>query len=202
MSSFAAPNEAENALPEHESPLLTALHVLSTKPSPPPLEKKPSASTVASQPDIAEMPMKPIAYPTDLENALAHPPKSLMPEMSSTATDANFSIPVFEEERRRLPVLDQPANEVPTTKAEPAAVASSPDTDSVVTQAQHASSLLDKLDLNTAIQLRWTMRDIRGKRTKFSPVSDNHLTTLMDLGLVEMRDGLPRLTGLGVLALD
>ena len=146
--------------------------------------------------------MKPMAHPTHLENALAHPPKSLMPEMSATATDANFSIPVFEEERRRLPVLDQPANEVPTTKAGPAAVASSPDTDSVVTQAQHASSLLDKLDLNTAIQLRWTMRDIRGKRTKFSPVSDNHLATLMDLGLVEMRDGLPRLTGLGILALD
>jgi hypothetical protein len=202
VSSLAAPNEAENALPEHESPLLTALDVLSTKPSPPLVEKKPSASTVSSQPDIAEIPMKPMAHPTHLENALAHPPKSLMPEMSATATDANFSIPVFEEERRRLPVLDQPANEVPTTKAGPAAVASSPDTDSVVTQAQHASSLLEKLDLNTAIQLRWTMRDIRGKRTKLSPVSDNHLTTLMDLGLVEMRDGLPRLTGLGILALD
>ena len=66
MSSFAAPNEAENALPEHESPLLTALHVLSTKPSPPPLEKKPSASTVAVS-QTSRKCGEPIAYPTDLE---------------------------------------------------------------------------------------------------------------------------------------
>jgi hypothetical protein len=46
------------------------------------------------------------------------------------------------------------------------------------------------------------MRDIRGKRTKMSPVSDNDLAALMDLGFVEMRDGIPRLTDLGVLTLD
>jgi hypothetical protein len=35
-----------------------------------------------------------------------------------------------------------------------------------------------------------------------SPVSENDLAALIDLGLVEMREGTPRLTGLGVLALD
>jgi hypothetical protein len=46
------------------------------------------------------------------------------------------------------------------------------------------------------------MRDIRSKRTQFSSVSANDLTTLVELGLVEIRDELPRLTGLGFLALD
>jgi hypothetical protein len=131
----------------------------------------------------------------------AKPARSLRPEMSSTAsTDIQLSAPVFEKDRWRPLVSDQPV-ERPTVRS--ASVAYSADTESmVVTRAQQAKSLLDKLDLNTAIRLRWTIRDIRGKRTKFSPVSDDDLTALMNLGLVEMRDGLPRLTGLGVLALD
>ncbi len=75
-------------------------------------------------------------------------------------------------------------------------------TESAVTRAQQAKLLLAELDLNTAIHLRWVMRDIRSKRTKFLPVSANDLTALMDLGLVEMREEIPRLTALGVLALD
>jgi hypothetical protein len=69
-------------------------------------------------------------------------------------------------------------------------------------RAEQAKSLLAGLDLDTAIRLRWAMRDIRGKRTKMSPVSENDLAALIDLGFVEMREELPRLTGLGVLALD
>jgi hypothetical protein len=49
------------------------------------------------------------------------------------------------------------------------------------------------MDLNTAIHLRWVMRDIRSRRTQFSPVSANDLTVLVDLGVVEIGDGLPRL---------
>jgi hypothetical protein len=82
------------------------------------------------------------------------------------------------------------------------AVAPPTDTESAVTRAQQAKALLDGLDLSTAIHLRWVMRDIRSKRTKFSPVSANDLTTLVELGLVEIREELPRLTGLGFLALD
>ncbi|MBR1279242.1 NYN domain-containing protein [Bradyrhizobium sp. AUGA SZCCT0283] len=43
---------------------------------------------------------------------------------------------------------------------------------------------------------------IRGKRTKMSPVSENDLAALMDLGFVEMREGIPRLTGLGGIVLE
>jgi len=85
---------------------------------------------------------------------------------------------------------------------EAAAVDPVADAESAVKRAQQAKSLLAGLDLDTAIRLRWVMRDIRAKRTKLSPVSENDLAALIDLGFVEMREELPRLTGLGFLALD
>jgi hypothetical protein len=179
--------------------LLAALRVLTAKPSSPVVEKEASRSTLASQPDNAGMSVETIAHPTDAESALARQTKSLLTEMPALdSADAKSSAPIFE--KQRSPVSNQPANAAPTAKA--AAVAPPTDTESAVTQAQQAKALLDGLDLNTAIHLRWVMRDIRSKRTKFSPVSANDLTALMDLGLVEMREELPRLTGLGFLALD
>src|SRR4051812_5031238 len=68
--------------------------------------------------------------------------------------------------------------------------------------AKEAKSLLADLGIDTAIRLRWAMRDIRGKRTKWSPISENDLAELIDLGLVEMREGIPALTDLGLFALD
>ena len=197
----AADATDEGARPQHISSLLSALRVLIAKPSPPVLEKEASRSTLGSQPDNAGMSVETIAHPTDTEGALARQTKSMLTEMPTlVATDAKSSAPIFEKERWRQPVSDQPANEVPTAQA--VAVASSADTESAVARAQQAKALLDELDLNTAIHLRWVMRDIRSKRTQSSPVSANDLTTLVELGLVEIRDELPRLTGLGFLALD
>jgi hypothetical protein len=62
--------------------------------------------------------------------------------------------------------------------------------------------LLAGLSLDTAIHLRWVLRDIKGKRTKLSPVSADDLQTLIEMGLVEMRDELPLLTNEGERALD
>jgi len=81
-------------------------------------------------------------------------------------------------------------------------VDAAPDAGNPAIRAEQAKSLLAGLDLDTAIRLRWAMRDIRAKRTKLSPVSENDLAALIDLGFVEMREEQPRLTGLGVLALD
>ena len=106
----------------------------------------------------------------------------------------------FDEEPAPSTLSNQPNNVEPVV--ETAAVAPPSDAESAVRRAQQAKSLLAALDLDTAIRLRWAMRDIRGKRTKLSPVSENDLATLIDLGFVEMREGTPRLTGLGVLALD
>ena len=102
---------------------------------------------------------------------------------------------------------DQPTGEEPAVQAvasavQTPAVDSPTDAESSVRRAEQAKSLLAGLDLDTAIRLRWAMRDIRAKRTKSSPVSENDLAALIDLGFVEMREGIARLTGLGILALD
>jgi hypothetical protein len=58
------------------------------------------------------------------------------------------------------------------------------------------------LTLERAIALRWTLRDIKAKRTKLSPVGEGDLRALMELGLVEMRDDGPVLTNAGHAVLD
>lgn len=197
----AHPTGAEVALPRHASSLLSALDVLNAKSSPPLLQKEPSRSTVASQQVDAVMSVEAIAHPTDAERAFPRQTKSLQTEMPAlVSTDAKPSSPIFQKEPLGRPAFYQPSDVALT--AETVAVAPPAVTESAVTRAEQAKSLLAELDLNTAIHLRWVMRDIRSKRTKFSPVSANDLAALMDLGLVENREGLPRLTGLGVLALD
>jgi hypothetical protein len=54
------------------------------------------------------------------------------------------------------------------------------------------------LGLERAIHLRWTLRDINAKRLVLSPVSDDDLSLLAERGLVELSDGMPRLTEAGL----
>ena len=58
------------------------------------------------------------------------------------------------------------------------------------------------LDLERAIALRWTLRDIKAKRLKLSPVSPGDIAALTELGLIEMQDDMPVLTQAGHDALD
>jgi hypothetical protein len=58
------------------------------------------------------------------------------------------------------------------------------------------------LDLDRAIRLRWALRDIKAKRTKLSPVGPEDIQTLIERGLIEMRDEAPLLTNEGERALD
>ena len=60
--------------------------------------------------------------------------------------------------------------EVLDRKQEPRTIADQPD-------------LLAGLDLGTAIHLRWVLRDIKGKRTKFMGVNPGDLRTLTEMGL-------------------
>jgi hypothetical protein len=46
------------------------------------------------------------------------------------------------------------------------------------------------------------LRDIKGKRTKLSPVNLDDLRTLIEMSLVEIRDEVPVLTNEGERALD
>jgi DNA-binding transcriptional ArsR family regulator len=51
------------------------------------------------------------------------------------------------------------------------------------------------LELSDAINLRWTLRDIRSKRWNLTPINPVHIEKLREMGLVEMReDGFPMLT--------
>src|SRR3954463_4114054 len=59
-----------------------------------------------------------------------------------------------------------------------------------------------QFSLEKAIGLRWTLRDIQARRLKMSPVSDEDLTTLTGLGLVEVRDEGLVLTQAGIAVLN
>jgi hypothetical protein len=57
-------------------------------------------------------------------------------------------------------------------------------------------------DLEKAIALRWALRDIVAKRLKLTPVGEDDLRILSDLGYVEVQDGAPVVTQAGLEALD
>ena len=66
------------------------------------------------------------------------------------------------------------------------------------TMSEQPSSPLAGLDIDTAIRLRWALRDIKAKRTKLSPISPDDLKRLTELGLVEMHNEAPMLTNEGM----
>src|SRR4051794_16573415 len=69
------------------------------------------------------------------------------------------------------------------------------------TMAEQTSSLWAGLDLDTAIRLRWALRDIKAKRTKLTPVSPSDSKTLLEMGLINMSFDAPLLTNEGHQAL-
>jgi len=69
------------------------------------------------------------------------------------------------------------------------------------TTAEQPRSVLDGLNLDTAIRLRWALRDIKAKRTKFSPVGQDDLMAMIELGLIEMQNDEPALTNEGMRAI-
>ena len=95
-------------------------------------------------------------------------------------------------------VVGEPAGE----EAHATRVDDQPTSASQGTMAEQTSSPWAALDLDTAIRLRWALRDIKAKRTKLTPVSPGDLKTLLEMGLVEMRDDAPLLTNKGHQALD
>jgi hypothetical protein len=55
-----------------------------------------------------------------------------------------------------------------------------------------------RADRDRAVALRWVLRDIKNNRLKWSPVDQDDLRILIEMGLVEMRDSAPMLTNAGV----
>jgi hypothetical protein len=58
------------------------------------------------------------------------------------------------------------------------------------------------VDRDRMIVLRWVLRDIRSNRLKWWPIKQHDLQTLIEMGLVEMCDGIPVLTTTGAQAID
>jgi hypothetical protein len=54
------------------------------------------------------------------------------------------------------------------------------------------------LDLQQAIELRWTLRDIKAKRWVLSSIHPAHLQTLIAMSLVEIQNDYPVLTNSGI----
>jgi hypothetical protein len=71
-----------------------------------------------------------------------------------------------------------------------------------ITMTDRPDLPLTGLSLDTAIHLHWVLRDIKGNRTKLSPVSPDDLRTLIEMGLVEVRDEEPVLTNEGHRAIE
>jgi len=92
------------------------------------------------------------------------------------------------------PSVDQPITEEAVFEASAMETADG----RYATMSEQPSSPLAGLDIDTAIRLRWVLRDIKGKRTKLSPVSPDDLKRLIELGLVEMHDEAPTLTNQGM----
>lgn len=192
----AAPSDADSTGARHEWPSQTEPRLISISGETPSAarEKETSRPPLHSRSDNLEPAAETvaIALPASTENARPQRATSLLTaEAPATNPAKPPPLRMFAKEPPRL----DPASRT-------VSVAPPPDTEGAVTRAQQARSLLAELDLNTAIRLRWVMRDIRSERTKLSPPSENDLVALVELGLVEMREGLPRLTALGVLALD
>ena len=59
-----------------------------------------------------------------------------------------------------------------------------------------------QFSLEKAIGLRWTLRDIQARRLKMSPVGNEDLRVLTELGLIELRDEGPVLTQAGTAVLN
>ena len=101
------------------------------------------------------------------------------------------------EEAASEVVVSEPAAEEGTENVD-----DRPPSTSQGTIAEQTSSPWAGLDLDTAIRLRWALRDIKAKRTKLMPVDPGDLETLIEMGLVEMRDDAPLLTNAAHQALD
>ena len=120
--------------------------------------------------------------------------------LDSTLTEV-FREPPISSKTEPVPTtsFDQPTNEEP---ADQAAVDAPPEAGNPSIRAEQAKPLLAGLDLDTAIRLRWALRDIKAKRTKLAPVITSDLKTLIEMGLVEMCDEAPMLTNEGHQAID
>ena len=119
------------------------------------------------------------------------------PIFNSAKSTPSVDRPIAEKAASETVVSESAVEEANATRVD-----DQPTSASQGTMAEQTNSLWAGLDLDTAIRLRWALRDIKAKRTKLTPVSPSDLKTLMEMGLVEMRDDAPMLNKEAYQALD
>jgi len=160
-----------------DSPIQT-----SAEPSPTTSVEQPNTDKAVLEDNVIE---SPIVGEDELQATIA----DIVSEPPLISTNTETSPPAF---------FDKPANEEP---AEQTPVDAPADAGNLAIRAETAKSVLDGLNLDTAITLRWVLRDIRAKRTNLSPISQNDLMALTELGLIEMQNDEPALTNDGMRAI-
>jgi hypothetical protein len=117
---------------------------------------------------------------------------------NSALADATFSVdrPMAEAAASEAAASESASEDANTTRVD-----DQPEVSQDI-MAQQISSPWAELDLDTAIRLRWALRDIKGKRTKLTPVSPSDLKTLLKMGLIEVHHEAPLLTNEGHQALQ
>ena len=160
-----------------DSPILT-----SVEPSPTASVDQPNTDKAVLEDNVIE---SPIVGEDELQATIA----DILSEPPLVSTNTETSPPAF---------FDKPTNEEP---AEQTPVDAPADAGNPAIRTERAKSVLDGLNLDTAIRLRWVLRDIRAKRTNLSPISQNDLMALIELGLIEMQNDEPALTKEGMRAI-
>ena len=198
--SFASPADTKNTeiQPRKAKPLLSDVssppRIVENEPSPLSREPNHAASPADMKPVVRAAA---VAAPTDLQSTPPWQAKSLQ---AGKLLDISRKLAPSLQEASARPILHGRHDDVPDARA--AAIGTAPSIGGTVTRGPQAKSVLAELELDNAIRLRWVMRDIRANRTAMSPASENDLATLVELGLVEMRENLPGLTALGILELN
>ena len=134
---------------------------------------------------------------TSLDERIAALFRKGSPISADAEPPPSVDLPVAEEAASEAVLSEPAAEEGSETRVDDKAPLASQGT-----MVEQTSSPLAGLDLDTAIRLRWALRDIKAKRTKLTPVSPGDLKTLVEMGLVEMRDDATMLTNEGHHALD
>jgi hypothetical protein len=119
------------------------------------------------------------------------------PKFNGAELAPSVERPVVEKAASETVVIETAIEEAIATRVD-----DQPTSASQGTMAAQTSSLWTGLDLDSAIRLRWALRDIKAKRTKLTPVSSSDLKTLMEMGLIEMRGDAPMLNKVAYQALN
>jgi len=139
------------------------------------LERGPLASTNLEQ-SVAQLPIAPAVAITLQEatsDEVINVPEPAAPDLSAAG---RFASSTSAKARNEVPQL------------------------TLLTAIVNPDIYIAPADRDQAIALRWTLRDIKARRLKWSPISPDDLLTLIKFGLVEMQNDTPVLTSAGLSA--